>query len=772
MAVYACFATLWIYSSDRALSSLLDDPKLMVTWSVYKGIGFVLVTSVLLFFLVRRTYGRLEDSHSALKKHELEIERLQRLYAALSQINQAIVWTPERDALLRKVCEALVRHGGFRLAWIGWHDPKSQKLTPVASFGDQNGCLDGIAPGAGVADATPGATAAGLPQNQPSVCNNLLVDAGNRARPAETQKSGLRASAVFPIRLQGVSVATLCVYADQADFFQDKEVALLSEAAVDLSFALENFEREAERQRTQAAVERERLFSRMMIESMPGVVYFYNAKGQFLRWNRNFETVTGYSSHEIAAMHPRDFVASADRAQLEARIAEVFERGESSMEAPLLSKNGRQTPYYFTGRRVAFDGMQCLVGVGIDISERKQAEMALKKSEQRYRSTLESMIEGCQIIGFDWCYLYLNEAAAVQNRRPNAELLGRRMQDAWPGIDQTRVFQMLRHCMEERQPGHLETEFVFPDGGRGWFDVRVHPVPEGIFVLSIDISERHAAESALRELNENLEALVAGRTGELQRALVRAEESDRLKSAFLATMSHELRTPLNSIIGFTGILLKELAGPLNEEQTKQLGMVRGSARHLLELINDVLDLSKIEAGQLEIQPETIDLSALLEQVTATVKPLADKKGLSLHVESRQAPASITSDRRRLEQILLNLLHNAIKFTDSGRVALTAAGVADYQPEDGRAPVKAVCLQVADTGTGIKAEDLPRLFQPFHQLESGLTRRHDGTGLGLAICRRLAGLLGGTIRVESDVGRGSTFRLILPIDHPSPPRSAS
>jgi signal transduction histidine kinase len=355
----------------------------------------------------------------------------------------------------------------------------------------------------------------------------------------------------------------------------------------------------------------------------------------------------------------------------------------------------------------------------------------------------------------------LNDAAAIHNRRPNTELLGKRMPDAWPGIEATRIFALLRRCMVERVALHEETEFVFPDGSTGWFDVRSQPVPEGIFVLSIDISERKQAEKALRDLNEGLERKVADRTIELEAARVRAESADRIKSAFLATMSHELRTPLNSIIGFTGMVLQGLAGPLNPEQSKQLGMVRGSARHLLELINDVLDISKIEAGQLEVRVAPFDLGASVERVAASVKPLMEKKGLTLEVTLPASLDALESDRRRVDQILLNLLQNAIKFTDRGGVTLAVEAVGDGHSSGDDAARPAVRIRVSDTGIGMHTADLAKLFQPFRQIDSGLGRQHEGTGLGLAICRRLTELLGGTIGAESVWGQGSTFTVTLP-----------
>jgi len=265
-----------------------------------------------------------------------------------------------------------------------------------------------------------------------------------------------------------------------------------------------------------------------------------------------------------------------------------------------------------------------------------------------------------------------------------------------------------------------------------------------------------SSERRFRDLAGSLEQKVAQRTDELVVARERAEEADRLKSAFLATMSHELRTPLNSIIGFTGILLQELAGPLNEEQHKQLTMVRSSARHLLALINDVLDLSKIEAGQLAIEHEAFDLREAIEQAVETVRPMADAKQVALEASIAPEVARVVGDRRRVEQVLLNLLNNAVKFTERGSVRLEARAIPDEERP-------AIAVAVADTGIGIADEDLGSLFQPFRQIDTGLTRQHEGTGLGLTISRRLADLMEGRIEVSSRRGEGSVFTLVLPVE---------
>jgi signal transduction histidine kinase len=250
-----------------------------------------------------------------------------------------------------------------------------------------------------------------------------------------------------------------------------------------------------------------------------------------------------------------------------------------------------------------------------------------------------------------------------------------------------------------------------------------------------DITDRKRAERTLLDKNVEL------------------EKASRAKDNFLATMSHELRTPLNAIIGFTGTMLMRLPGPLTNDQEKQLRTVQTSARHLLSLINDLLDLAKIESGKVELNPKPFVCQGVIQEVATALRPLAEGKGLRFETRVPPDDLVVRADRRALSQILLNLVNNAIKFTETGGVSLEVV----RREADKQAMIEFV---VSDTGIGIRSEDQARLFQAFTQVDASGKRRHEGTGLGLHLSGKLAELLGGRISVQSEYGRGSTFTFSL------------
>ena len=380
-----------------------------------------------------------------------------------------------------------------------------------------------------------------------------------------------------------------------------------------------------------------------------------------------------------------------------------------------------------------------------DVAANPVAGQALAASELRYRRLFESARDGILILdAVTGVVVDANPYLLALMGFTRDQVLGRTiwdlgfLRDVWANeqkFDELQKTEYVRYDnlpLEAHDGRRIEVEFVS----------NVYLV-DGHKVVQCNIRDQTARRKVEQQLRN-------------------AESVDQVKTAFIATMSHELRTPLNSIIGFTEIVLQRFSGPLTEEQEKQLGIVLDSARHLLALINDVLDLSRIDAGQVRTNVESFDLRASLEHVTALIRPLADKKGLLLATLIAPDIHAVVSDRRRVEQILINLLNNAVKFTDRGGVTLTVRRVAGFRPSPDAPAQPALRFEVADTGIGIKPENLSMLFEPFQQIDTRLARENEGTGLGLAICRRLASTLGGEVTAVSEYAKRSVFTLTIPL----------
>jgi len=399
-------------------------------------------------------------------------------------------------------------------------------------------------------------------------------------------------------------------------------------------------------------------------------------------------------------------------------------------------------------------------GTCIDITERKQVEEALKESEERFKALYEHSPDAIFLTDIETGYI-------IDANHHASELLGKTFEEII-GMHQSKLhplrfeecskvaFQERVEKSKQSDKNHCVELLVLRSDGTevpveilsNVITVNGKPAMQGVFR---DITERKQAEEKLINYGVYLEETVKQRTAELESAKERAESADRLKSAFLATMSHELRTPLNSVIGFSGILLQEKAGALNEEQKKQIGLIQLSGRHLLSLINDILDLSKIEAGQLLTNYESFNIQDVIQEVFKLQWTAARNKGLSLRFAKIPGIGEIVSDKQRVHQVLLNILNNAIKFTEKGCIRIDC-----HQDKD------SVKVEISDTGIGIKEEDLNKLFNPFIQVDNELTRTHQGSGLGLSISKKLMELLDGTIEVKSEIGVGSTFTLTFPL----------
>ena len=481
---------------------------------------------------------------------------------------------------------------------------------------------------------------------------------------------------------------------------------------------------------------------RDLLESTPDAIVMVNVTGRIVLVNSQAERVFGYPRAELLGQAVEVLLPHRYRgAHLGHRSGFFGQPRTRTMGAGLelhgLRKDGGEFPVEISLSPIDTEEGTMVMSAIRDITDRKRAD-------QKFKDLLEAAPDAMVIVNRDGHIVLVNSQAVKLFGWSRDELLGQPIDLLVPQRFSARHPDHRRNFFTEPRTrslgAGLELHGLRKGGSEFPVEISLNPLEteEGLFVSSAirDVTERKRIEQVLRDKNLELE----------NAALV--------KDRFLASMSHELRTPLNAIIGFTGMLLMKLPGPLNAEQEKQLRMVQTGAKHLLSLINDLLDVAKLSANKVTLNLEPVDCKTLIEEVSATLEMEARRKGLAFAVHTPPVDVLLLTDRRALSQILINLVGNAIKFTQQGRVDVV---LQDLQLPTGRA----VQLRVQDTGPGIPLQEQPRLFEAFSRVESADRRHHEGTGLGLHLSRKLAEALGGTLGFDSTEGLGSTFTLQLP-----------
>ena len=521
----------------------------------------------------------------------------------------------------------------------------------------------------------------------------------------------------------------------------DEMESRVKERTADLTRANKALRTEiAERKRVEKALRKSEEKYRQLVDLAQEGIWVIDQEARTAFVNPRMAEILGYTTEEMLGKHLFSFM-DEQRVEIARRNLERRRQGiEEQHEFVFLRKDGTRVYTLVETAPVRDDDGNyagAIAGV-MDITERQRAEEALKESETRFQTLAESISLPIAVIQ-DNQVVYVNLPKDMTTSYSQKELLA---MDFWAVAHpeyQALVRKQAKARLEGKEVTPYEIKVTAKDGSEKWLLVSGSTMPWGgrpaILAAFLDITERKRMEEAVRAANAKL------------------ARAARLKDEFLAHMSHELRTPLNAILGLSEALQEQVYGSLNERQLRSLRTIEGSGSHLLALINDILDVAKIEAGESTLEISSVSIESVCRASLGLIKQAAHKKGLKLLSNLENAPATVQADQRRLKQILVNLLSNAVKFTpDGGAIGLEVVGDAERG---------AVHFTVWDTGIGIEPEDITRLFQPFVQLDSSLSREYTGTGLGLALVHHLADLHGGGVSVESKVGRGSRFTVSLP-----------
>ncbi|MGA3234939.1 MAG: PAS domain S-box protein [Bryobacteraceae bacterium] len=512
-----------------------------------------------------------------------------------------------------------------------------------------------------------------------------------------------------------------------------------------------------------------------MLETCPLAVMSLDLDGKVVMWNRGAEQIFGWRAEEVLGRE-LPTVPSSEREEYRKLMESQFQGAtHAGVEVRRQHKDGSvvDVSLWTAPLRNADGTISGNVAILADITaahsaERKYRELAAQEqkaraqigAERRFRELLEAAPDAILEVDALGNLVLVNAAAERLSGYSRAELLGQPMEILTPeelrGRHAThRANYWARPAVRSMGSG-LDLHLQCKSGARVPVEISLSPVNyEGemrVTAIIRDITERQRAERQLRQMQDDFTAELTEANRQLEMRNREVERANRLKTEFVASMSHELRTPLHTIIGFAELLAEELEGPLNEKQKRFAAFIHKDSLHLLELINDILDLSRIEAGRLDLRLGAFDMLEAVDEVMTTIRPQAVAKSLELEA-AVPARVALYADRVRFKEVLYNLLSNAVKFTHEGGRILVEAAI-----EDGVAEIS-----VSDTGVGIPAAEHAPVFDKFYQAGSTTRGLKEGTGLGLAIAKQLVEAHGGKIWLESEPGKGSRFAFTMPVE---------
>jgi PAS domain S-box-containing protein len=750
----------------------IDETEALAQWRRRADLIVVLLTVLVLAIIgVTLMLWRQAKITQMLRNSTQELGKANRAYHVLSECNQSLVHASNEQQLLDRICSLLVEHGGYRCAWVGYaeHDAK-KSVRAVAEHGFEAGYVQSLH--LTWADAERGCcpTGSAIRDGQNCLARSTESGAAYDLWRKGAVRHGYASSISLPLKFNGSAGGALSIYATDAQAFSPQEVALLTEMADDLAFGIRSLRSKATRERAEAQLR----LQASALDAAANSIVITDRDASILWVNRAFCALTGYSTDEAIGQNPRLLKSGAQDGEFYRSMYQTLLAG-SVWHGEIINryKDGRLATEDMTITPLCGDDGRIthFIAIKQDITERKRAERQARESLLYARSLLEASLDPLVTISAEGKITDVNEASVKVTGIAREALVGTDFseyftepQKAREGYQQvfTKGFVMDYPLTIRHRDGRL-AEVLY---NASVYKNAAGEV-QGVFAAARDITEMKRSEQVILDLNATLERRVAERTAQL-------EEANRAKSDFLANMSHELRTPLNAIIGFSELLKDGVMGELQAKQQEFVGDIFGAGTHLLALINDILDLSKVEAGMLQLELGTVELASLLQASTTIVREKAAAHSIRLETRLDQTLGNLLADERKLKQIVYNLLSNAIKFTpEGGAVTLwarrcTRAEVGFDEAMSSRLlPLPAgddgefVEIAIEDSGSGILEADLQKLYQPFMQLDSAISRSHGGTGLGLSLVRRLAELHGGTVGVASRPGTGSRFCVWLP-----------
>jgi PAS domain S-box-containing protein len=688
-----------------------------------------------------------------LSNKEKELHQLSRMFKALTDSSQAMMQAGDERDYLNAVCRIIVENCGYAMAWIGLaEEDEGKTVRPVASAGFETGYLESLDITWADTELGRGPTGTAIRTGKPCGCRNILTDPQFKPWREEAIKRGYSSSIALPLWDRGKVFGAVNIFSREPDAFSDDEAKLLSDLARDLaSYGISTI-----RLRTAHALAEEALRgSEERLKRSQEIAHLgsweLDLEKNVLTWSDEVYRIFGLEpQQDFGATYEAflDHVHPNDRAAVDAAYSGSVREGRDTYEIEhrIVRKGTGEVRWVHekcdhqrdkSGKIIR---SVCMV---LDITERKKAAEALQKTNdelekrvgdrtaelatslERFRQTLDNMLEGCIILGFDWSYLYLNEAAARHGHQKKEALLGRILLEIYPGMEQSPILAAYRRCMEERIPQRFESAYSFEDGTTGWFEFRVEPVPEGIFVLSLDITERKQAEAALVQA---------------ERALGEAKRLSDV-GALAASVAHELRNPLGVIQMAAYNLRRKSHDPALE---KHLANIEKKVMESDQIINNLLGYARIKMPLFQ----EVSIPNLVNECLADMARRFQTDNITIHKDLKEIEGEkIQADPVQIKEIINNILANAYQALEEKKGQIQIRG--------SRTPKGGVEILIKDNGGGIEKVDLKRVFEPF------FTRKSKGTGLGLSLSLELVRLHGGRIEIESEKGKGTAVTIHLP-----------